>query len=115
MRYDMHARWIEPEEEWLVVLSRLVKELDPVRLYFVVNRLHPFWTEFARVFDPLLSDLAPAGLHRRIVHIGRVAMNHVARSHGRFELLRIIDVAGIFHCVEVIEIPIELIEPVHRW
>src|SRR5262245_49487466 len=30
VRHDMHARWIEPEKEGLVILSRLVEELKGV-------------------------------------------------------------------------------------
>ena len=53
-------------------LSALVEDL-------VVDRLHPLRIQLAVVLDPLLADLAPARLHRRIVDIGRTAMDDVTR------------------------------------
>ncbi len=81
---------------------------------FVVHRLHPLRTKLAVVFDPLLADLAPARLHRRIVDVGGPAVHHVARTDRRLELLRIVHVAGIFHRIEMVEIAVELIEAVDR-
>ena len=41
-------------------------------------------------------------------------MEHVARTDGVQQILRIVRVRRVFHCVEMIEVTEELIEAVHR-
>ena len=66
------------------------------------------------VDDALLSDLAPARLHRRIVDVGRIGMHQVARAVFVDPVLRIIEPVRIGHRVEVIEVTEEFVEAVHR-
>ena len=94
--------------------SCLVEELERVRQYLVVDRLHAFRTEFARIFDFLFPDFAPARLHSGIVHVRRPAMDHVARTDGGLECRRVIGMAGVLHRVQVIEVAVEFIEAVQR-
>ena len=114
MRDDMHPGRVEPEEERLAVLPCLVEELERVRQYLVVDRLHAFRAEFARIFDFLFSDLAPARLHGGIVHVRRPTMDHVARTHGGLECRRVVGMAGVLHRVQVIEVAVEFIEAMQR-
>ncbi len=68
---DVHACGVEPDEERLVVLLRLVDEGEGGLQNLVIDRFHPLRIKRPGVPDPLLADLAPAGLHRRIVDVGR--------------------------------------------
>ncbi len=81
MRDNVHARGVEPEEERLAVLARLVDELEGVVEDLVVHGLHPLGTKLAGVLDLLLADLTPARLHGRVIDIGRPRMDHVARAY----------------------------------
>ena len=114
VRDDVHARRIQPEEEGLVVRPRLVDELERVGEDLVVDGLHPLRTERAGVLDLLLADLAPARLHRRVVHVGRPGVEHVARADRVLRRRRVVGVAGVFHRVEVVEVAVELVEAVDR-
>jgi hypothetical protein len=113
VRDHMHASRIQPEEERLALRSGLIEELEGVSENFVVHRLHAPGTKLARVLDPLLADLAPARLHGRVVDVGREAVDHVARTDGRLEVLRIVGMARVLHRVEVIEVSVKFVEAVH--
>ena len=114
MRDDVHAGRIEPQEERLVVGLGLVDELQREVADFVVHGFHPLGIKRAGILDPLFADLAPAWVHGGVVHVGRIRMEHVARTDRVQQLLRVTRVRGIFHCVEVIEVTEELVEAVHR-
>ena len=60
MRDDVHARRVEPAEERLAVLLRLVDERQGEVADLVVHGFHPLGIERAGVLDLLLADLAPA-------------------------------------------------------
>ena len=79
----------------------------------VVDRLHALGIERARIFDPLLADLAPARLHRRRRRRRSPSMDHVARPDLVQERLRVVAMGRILHRVEVIEVAEELVEAVH--
>src|SRR3984885_7063314 len=111
---DVHARRIEPEEERLVVGLGLVDELQGKVADFIVHSFHPLGIERSRVFDLLLADLAPAWIHGGVVDIGRITVDHVARTDSVQQLLRIAGMRWILHRVEVIQIAEELVEAVHR-
>ncbi len=96
----------------LFVGARLVEELEGVRQDLVIDRLHPLGTERAGVLDLLLSDLAPARLHGRVVHVGGPGVEHVARADRVLGRRRVVRVAGVFHRVEVVEVAEELVEAV---
>ena len=68
----------------------------------------------AGVGDLLLADAAPARILRRIVDVGRDAVDDVARAEPleEFLALRILRVVGLFHRIEVVEDPVELVEAV---
>src|SRR5262249_50965219 len=114
VRHDMHPSWIEPEEKWLAILSCLVKKLQRVCQYLVVNCLHAFWAQFARIFDFLFSDFAPARLNCRTVDIRCPAVDHVARTNRCLECRWVVGMARVLHGVQVVQIPVELIETMHR-
>ena len=113
VRDDVHPRRVQPEEERLVILARLVHELERQVEDLVVDGLHPLRTKFTGVLDLLLADLAPARLNRGVVHGGRPRMHHVARAHRRLQRLWIRRMAVIFHRVQVIEVAEEFVEAVH--
>ena len=81
----------------------------------LIHRLHPLSAELAGVFDLLFSDLAEAGIDRRVIHVGGVAMQHAAGAVFLEELriLRIVHLLEFLLGVEVIEIAEELVESVH--
>src|SRR6516164_382231 len=96
------------------VLLCLVEELERVRQYLVVDGLHALRAQFTRILYFLLSYFAPARLHGRIVYVCRPCVEHIARSNRGFERWWIVAMTGVLHCIEVIEIPVELIEAVQR-
>src|SRR6516225_6055159 len=97
MREDMHACRIEPEEERFAVLSCLVEELQRVREDFVVDRLHAFRTEFARIFNPLFSNLAPTRLLGGVIVVGRPTVDHVPWAYTVFHRRRVVAMTGVLH------------------
>ena len=112
MRDDVHAGRVEPDEERLVVLLGLVHEVDGEVADLVVHRLHALGIERAGVLDLLLADLAPARHLGRVVHVGRPAMNHVARADDVQQILRIVGMRRVFHRVQVIQVAEEFVEAV---
>src|SRR5262249_42741643 len=81
MGHDVHARGIEPDEEWLTVRFRLVDEVHAVRKNLIIHRLHALWIERPVVFDSLPADFAPAWMNAGIVLVARPAVQHVARPY----------------------------------
>src|SRR5215470_11083327 len=111
----MHASGIKPEEERLAVVLRLLNEFHSVAENFVVYRFHPLGTELSCVFNLLVADLPPARLNRGVINVRRPAMNHVAGADRLFRRWWIVGMAGVLHGIQMVEIPEELIEAVHRW
>ena len=109
----MHARRVQPHEERFAVRLGLVDERQRVVADLVVDRFHARRTQLTGVLDLLLADLAPARVDRRIVGGRRPRVQHVARTHDIQQVLRIVRMARVFHRVEVVEVAVELVEPVH--
>jgi hypothetical protein len=82
----------------------------------VVDRFHPLFRERTSVLTRLLTDLPEARIHGRIVAIARFAIEHAARTELLAErgIFRIVRQLGLFFRVEVIEVAVELVEPMHR-
>src|SRR3990170_4495531 len=101
---DMHARRVEPDEEGLAVLDRLLDELLFGGVDFQINGWHPCLGERTGVLD-LLPALA----------VGP-RMEYTARAVFLLKLgiLRVVIGFGLFLSVEVVEIAEELVEPMHR-
>ena len=112
MRHDVHARRIEPHEERLVGGFGSVDKLESVIEYLVVDGFHAIGVKRAGVLNSLLADLSPSRIDRRIVRIGGPTMQHIARADLIFELLRIVGVRRILHCVQMIQIAEEFVEAV---
>lgn len=64
------------------------------------------------VCDLLFPHLAPAGIDRRVVCVGRKGVQDIARANLVQQILRIVRVEGILHRIEVIEIAKEFVEAV---
>ena len=66
--------------------------------------------------DRLLADPAPARIRGRVVDVGRLGVDDIARAKLLLELgaLRVVGLVRLFHGVEVIEDAIELVEAVDR-
>ena len=81
----------------------------------LVHRLHALARQRTGVLDGLLADPAEARILRRIVAIGRLALQHAARAELGAELgvLRIVGVLRLLLGVEVVEVAEELVEAVH--
>ena len=95
---DVHARGVVPDEERLAGRLGLIHEplrvlnqnfVEGLHVVFGVAALLPHLVIRAHVLerlqrtfvdDALLADLAPARHHGRIVSIGRLGMNQVARA-----------------------------------
>ena len=69
----------------------------------------------AGVLDRLLADAAEARILRRIVAVGRLALQHAARAELGAELgvLRVVGVLRLLLGIEVVEVAEELVEAVH--
>ena len=116
VRPQVHAGRVEPAEERLASRLLPLHEIDGRGRGLVVDRLHPLLGQRAGVLDGLLADLAEARIDRRIVDVGRLALQHAARTELRQvgRILRIVRQLRLFLGIEVIEIAEELIEAVHR-
>ncbi len=115
----VHVGRVDPAEERLAGRVLPLHEVAGSRDEIVVAGFHALAGQRTRILDLLLADPAPARLLRRVVHVGRPAVQHAARSVGRLEFrellrVRIVAVLGLFLRVEVIEVAEELVEPVHR-
>src|SRR5207249_1004454 len=62
-------------------------------------------------FDLLFADLAPARVSGCVIRRRGPGVNHVAWADLVQELLRVVGMRRIFHCIQVIEVAEELIEP----
>jgi hypothetical protein len=98
----MHAGRIEPNKEGLVIGLGLVDEVQSKVADFVIYCFHPLGIERAGILDPLLADLAPARHLGWIILIGSPAVNHVAGAYDVQEVLRVVRVCRVFHCIEMI-------------
>jgi hypothetical protein len=116
VRAEVHRRRVVPEEKRLVGLDLIFHPRDRSRGDFLIDRLHALLGERPRVFDRLLPDPAPARILGRIVHIGRLAVQHAAWSEFFEEAghLRIVGKFGFFFGVQMVQIPEEFVEPVDR-
>ena len=115
VRAQVHAGRVEPAEERLARRLLPLHEVDGGGRGLVVDRLHALLGQRAGVLDGLLADLAEARIDGRVVHVGRLALQHAARAElgavGR--VLRIVRQFRLFLGVEVVEVAEELVEAVH--
>jgi hypothetical protein len=112
MRDDVHACWVQPTEERLVVCLCLLDKRQGEVADLVVHCLHPFGIKRAGVLDLLFADLAPAWHHGGVVCVGRPRVDHVARADDVQQVLRVVRMSWIFHRIEVIEVAEEFVEAV---
>ena len=93
-----------------------VDEVERAGEELLVHGLHALARERTGVVDGLLADAAEARILRRIVAIGRLALQHAARAELGAELgvLRIVGVLRLLLGIEVVEVAEELVEAVHR-
>jgi hypothetical protein len=82
-----------------------------------VDRFHPRSVERASVLDYLLADRAKAGILGRVVDIRCKAVDHAAWSVLliEFGIVRPVLVLRFLGGVEVVQVAVELVEPVHGW
>src|SRR5262245_48954018 len=73
MRPDMHAGWVEPDEERFAVPMRTIDEVERRFQEFLVDRLHALFSERASVFAFLFTPGAEAWIITRRVGRGRKA------------------------------------------
>ena len=101
---EVHCGGVEPEEERLACLVRLAHE--PLRLGrdLLVDGLHSLLRQRTRVLDPL----CPVLLGPAVQHAARPEPLEVRRLLG----CRVVDVLRLLLCVEVIQVPEELVESV---
>ena len=82
----------------------------------LVHRFHTLARERAGVLDGLLADAAKTRVHRGIVAVARLALQHAARAELGAELgiLRVVGILRLLLGVEVVEVAEEFVEPVDR-
>jgi hypothetical protein len=104
-----------PEQERLAGRVRSVDEVERACEQVVFDRLHPLSRQRARVLDDLLADAAEACVLRRVVVVRSLAVKHSARLeelHRRL-VARVVGLLGLLLGVQVVEVAVELVEPVH--
>ncbi|MNZ95643.1 hypothetical protein D3C78_1148070 [compost metagenome] len=116
MGEDVHARGVDPGEERLVLLHRLVHEPERGLGELHVDVLHALAGQRAGVLAALLAPLAEARVLAGLVFAAGIAVQHAARAEALLELrvLRVIDVLRLLLGIEVVEVAEELVETVHR-
>ena len=116
MREHVHARGVEVAEPRHVLLGLARHEVEGGGQELLVHRLHPLPGQWACVLDGLLANLPEHRIDGRIVLVGRLALEDAAGAESGLELgvLGVVDILGLFLGVEVIEIPEELIDAMHR-
>ncbi len=116
MREHVHAGRVEVAEPRRAFLGLAIHEIERGVEEFLIHRLHALTVERAGVFNGLLADPAELRIDRRIILVGRLALEHAAGTVALAELrvLRVVLVLRLFLRVEVVEVAEELIEAVHR-
>ena len=119
VRAEVHVRRVHPAEERLAPVVLALDEVGGGVDELVVARLHPLPRQRARVLDPLLADAAPARVLLRVVLVRRPALEDAARAEPLAELLeavlaRVVGILRVLLGVQVVEVPEELVEAVHR-
>ena len=112
----MHAARVQPDEERLARALGPLDEVERGRDELLVHRLHALASERPRVRAALLADAAEPPIFDRVIRTGRDALQHAPRAERRLErgVLRIIDLLRELLSIQVIEVAVELIEPMHR-
>ena len=110
----MHAAWIEPSKERLLVPIGAVDEVERRVKKLLVHRFHALLVEWAGVLAVLLAPFAEAGIFPRGLGGACGAPHYTTRTKLEFELgvLGVIGVLRLVLGVEVIKIAKELIEAV---
>src|SRR5262249_5137983 len=108
----VHPSWIEPDEEWLLLLICSLDEVQGCRDELFIDRLHALLCERTCILTSLLAPRTEAGIIARCVRCRRKTFEHATGSELRSEcwIFRIIRVLGFLFGIEVIEIAEELIE-----
>jgi hypothetical protein len=116
MGAQMHARRVEPTEEWLVRRHLPLDEVDGGVRGLVVDRLHALSRQWTGVLDGLLADPSPTWLLGGVVGIRSLAAQDAARSEllPEFRVSWVVEELGLFFCVEMIQVAEEFVEAVHR-
>ena len=117
MREGVHVGEVEPDEERLAGVVRLLHEFLGARDEIVVAGFHALPGERAGILDLLLADPAPARLDGRIVRVRREGVHDAARAERLLEVRELLLVGivvrfRLFLGVEVVEIAVELVEAV---
>ena len=76
----MHPRAVIPAEEGRPGRGLALDVIDGGGRRLVVDRLHALLGQGARVFDDLLADASETRVYRRVVAVGRLALEHAARD-----------------------------------
>src|SRR5271155_839854 len=112
---DMHAAWIEPHEERLLVLVGAVDEVHRGVEKLLVHVLHALHRKRPRVGAALLAPFTEAGIFARSLGRGRRAAQDAARPEAQLEfgILRIVRMLGFIFGIEMVEVAEELVETVN--
>src|SRR5262245_11407435 len=106
---------IHPEENGLAGGFLALEEVHRTLGELVIASLHPLLSYRASVLDRLLTDLAEAPSHRRVVSVGRFAVRHAARAELGEKMRKVLGIRVVwqfrfFGGVQVLERAVELIE-----
>src|SRR5215468_3141182 len=119
VRTHMHVREVHPKEERLTGRGLVLDVLDGTGCDVIVDRLHPLLRQRAGVVDGLLAEPAEARVDRRVVPVGRLAVQYAARTEPFAKVRKIpriwvVRQFRLFLGVQVIQISVEFLETVYR-
>ena len=104
-------------QERLLGLVGAVDEVEGPLQQVVLNRLHPLAGQRAGVGDGLLADLPEPRVLGGVVDVGGLALQHTSRHEELLEDRQVLRVVGLLRLllgVQVVEVAVELVEPVDR-
>src|SRR5262249_25302687 len=95
MGEDMHPSRVEPTEERLVVLVRLVDELQGAIEEFLVHGFHRLGVERTGILHLLLANFSKLRTHRAVIRGRSPRMQNATGTELLLEV-RILGIIGIF-------------------
>src|SRR6185369_12693147 len=111
----VHGRRVVPKEEWLVVGDLLLHPVDRSSSYLFVDCFHALLGERTGIFDFLLAYTSKPRILAWIINVRCGALKHSAGTELLPEswILWIVRIFRLLFCIQVIEVPKELVETVH--
>jgi hypothetical protein len=112
----MHAGSGQPDEPGFIVPGVLFDEFHSPIDELLISRLHPLSSERTGVLANLFAHRAEARIYGLVILIRRYAVQYTAgpKPFPEFRIFGVIGVLRLFLGVQMIEVSVEFIEPMHR-